>query len=163
MKKLILLLVFVFSLSACTGENSSLFDSGTKSPIEITEEVIDDPEFILNYSDFDFVADYATALSQAEELYLLYFYSEQCSHCINLKEEALTFFEDNSTSIKVYLLDAGNTIGNYKSIDLGNDETLIGTPTLILVKDGVVYEYFVGTYEIAEFFTEYAAETYLID
>ena len=61
------------------------------------------------------------------------------------------------------MLDAANTSGSYKSIDLGNAETLVGTPTLILVKDGVVYEYFVGNPSIIEFFTDYSEETYLIE
>jgi thioredoxin-related protein len=132
----------LFSLTACTEEET--------------------PDQTIDYNDFEEVGSFETALSKEEESYLLYFYSETCSICVNVKSDVLSFFDTNQELMKVYMMDVYNTEGNYRSIDLGEGAELVGTPTLILVENGAVRSFFQGSVEIEQYM-ECGVETDIAD
>ena len=100
-------------------------------------------------SGFDIPAEqeiiWTDCLSQEEENYLVFFYSETCNHCHEIMGDVLAFSEENI--IKVYFSDVMK--GDPKiTISRDIDETLgvtdvsnffiAGTPTLIEVYEGTV-------------------------
>ena len=88
--------------------------------------------------------DLKDCLSQSESQYLVFFHSETCSHCREIREDILFFANENI--LKVYFLDIKKpsnevTICQKEEIELGissyQDIKILGTPTIIKVENGV--------------------------
>jgi len=96
---------------------------------------------VYTYDDFEKITSFYTITTQDEDEYLVYYYGENCSHCIDIKERVLNFAHDNDAGIKVYLLDAATATGTTLVIqDPTTGATMDGTPSLISVKNGVIVQ-----------------------
>ena len=83
-------------------------------------------------------------LSQNESQYLVFFHSETCSHCKEIRGDVLSFCEANLT--KIYFLDIKKPTNEIQTcskeeiaVGVSNYEDLkiVGTPTIIKVENGV--------------------------
>lgn len=104
-----------------------------------------------NYSDFRRITDYSDVEEQDSELYGVYFYSETCGACISIKDETMQFGSNNVLNLELFMLDANITTGDRSAISLGGDG-MNSTPTLLIYKDNVLVNYYVGTNEITGFY-----------
>ena len=109
----------------------------------------------LEYSNFDRIPDYSLITNMPEDEYLVYFYSDDCYYCKEIKFQVLEFADNNNAGIKVYLLDAGNVTG-YNSVS-GMD----GTPTVLMVVNGQLVDLVGGSTQIISVFDEINGGTYL--
>lgn len=120
-----ILMVFTFTLSACDSDE-------------------------LDYSDFrnDHLDTWADALDQDEDQYLIYYYGVGCSHCKTIKQEILSFAAENNAGVKVYFIESTEVpTEDYKAhpiYDPQTGEAIPGTPTVIVVNDGVEKQFLVG-------------------
>ena len=85
----------------------------------------------------------ADCLSQIEEKYLIFFYSETCGHCKEIIEDVTLFAESNI--IKTYFLNISKSENKIKrcshdeieiGIDRVEDLKIVGTPTIVEVEKG---------------------------
>jgi len=104
-----------------------------------------------NYSDFRRITDYSDVDEQDSELYGVYFYSETCGACISIKDETMQFGSNNVLNLELFMLDANITTGDRSAISLRGDG-MNSTPTLLIYKDNVLVNYYVGTNEITGFY-----------
>ncbi|MCK5388779.1 MAG: thioredoxin family protein [Candidatus Izimaplasma sp.] len=109
----------------------------------------------LEYSNFDRIEDYSQITTMPEDEYLVYFYSEDCYYCKEIKFQVLEFADENNANIKVYMLDAGNVTG-YNNVS-GMD----GTPTILMVVNGQLVDLVGGSTQIISVFDEINGGTYL--
>ncbi|MCK5761572.1 MAG: thioredoxin family protein [Candidatus Izimaplasma sp.] len=109
----------------------------------------------LEYSSFDRIGDYSEITNMNEDEYLVYFYSEECYYCKEIKYDVLEFADENSAGIKVYFLDAGNVTG-YNNI-AGMD----GTPSILMVVNGQLVDLVGGSTQILSVFDQINSGTYL--
>ena len=102
------------------------------------------------YDDFDKLTSFQAIDRQAEDQYLVYFYSESCSHCATIKDTVLKFAKSNDTDLKVYLLDAGSGISGVNNIVNPNNpnDLMDGTPSLVTVVDGRIVDLNSGATDI---------------
>ena len=115
----------------------------------ITKEVI-----VYDYP-IERTISWENCLSIEEEYYLLYFYSPTCGHCIDLKPDFLEYYYScnpplyfvNCLEGATYKANKENIIGISSEIDL----YILGTPSLMEIKDNIVYKYYGGTKEIRLF------------
>lgn len=105
---------------------------------------------VLDYDDFqqNKVSSYSELESQSSGRYIAYYYSETCSHCIEIKPEILNFFS-GLEDIPFYLLDIVD------ADDRSGFEEFIGTPTLMLLQDGEILEMYIGSDRIKVFIESY--------
>ena len=102
-----------------------------------------------NYDDFDHITSYQSILDQEEEEYLVYWYGPNCTHCALIKDEVIQFANKNNADIKVYFVDSSATSGVANLEHPTNSNiTMSGTPTMIVVKDGVVADMVIGSEDI---------------
>lgn len=104
-------------------------------------------------------------LSQQEDHYVVYFYSDTCSTCLRIKERVVSFAHDNI--VKTYFLDTQKPENEFQKctinelvvgVDNINDLYVAGTPTIIEVKDGTTTSNVAGEdkcLELLETLTEY--------
>lgn len=112
--------------------------------IEEELTLLETNDVILEYDSFDTIDDYAYIQTQEEDQYIVYFYTETCSHCIIIKTQVLEFAYANEAGIKVYFTDAATTIGtNYIA-------GLVGTPSMIIVVDGIIVDLVAGSVSVPE-------------
>jgi len=109
----------------------------------------------LEYTSFDHIDNYSDILNMPEDDYLVYYYSENCHYCKEIKTQVLEFADKNNADIKVYLLDAGNVSG-YNNI-AGMD----GTPSLLMVVDGHLVDLVGGTTKIISIFDKINSDSYI--
>lgn len=109
----------------------------------------------LKYSDFKEVKSYNEISTIQDQKYLLYFYSESCGACQSIKTQSLNFFNENEKDLPVYMIDANRISGTKDSLDLPESKTLTSTPTLMVVENGIIIKFLVGTEEIALFYNEF--------
>ena len=108
----------------------------------------------LTYSSFDTVDDYLYIQTQVEDQYLVYWYSETCPACTEIKEEVLDFADKNEAGIKVYFMDAAHTSGtNYI-------QQMTGTPSMVIVVEGVIVDLALGNEAIPQLFDAINSGTY---
>lgn len=84
-------------------------------------------------------------LKQIEDHYLVFFYSETCTHCQEIKEDVLAFSNDNI--VKMYFV---NTREQEEKVPLDDDVdhtiglsdlesfSIVGTPTIIEVTKWII-------------------------
>lgn len=99
------------------------------------------------YSEYQIVNEkqikWENILSQSEEEYVVFFYSETCSHCHEMMNEIISFATDNIEP--TYFLDVAKNeivIQKVEEIKIGIDDInefgILGTPTLVEIKEGKV-------------------------
>lgn len=132
MKKLLVVLTFflVFSLTGCI--------VGTEQPTG------------LDYSDFadQTITSYDEAENQHSNKYIVYYYSANCGHCQDVKEEILGFFDIFDT-LPFYIFDTST------ATDVSGLEQLVGTPAVFVMSDDEVYQVYTGSDNIRFFMEEY--------
>jgi len=96
------------------------------------------------YTDFDHVPTYASAVTQTEDYYIVYFYRTTCGYCNQIKDFMLNFAANNTAGVKMYFLDTENTTGI-------NTYDVTGTPTILIIENGVVTDKAVGAVAVPEF------------
>jgi thiol-disulfide isomerase/thioredoxin len=106
----------------------------------------------LKYKDFPKIGSYEEVNQIQDETYLLYFYSETCPYCNQIKNRSLNFFEEHKDDLPVYLLDADKIRGSKDSLNLPFGESLKSTPTLMIVQNGIIIDFLVGTIEITDYY-----------
>ena len=88
---------------------------------------------------------WSDCLSQKEDHYLVFFYSESCAHCHEIMGDVLSFYEANV--LQMYFLDTkatdtkipiGSNIDLTIGIDNANELFIAGTPTIIEVENWIV-------------------------
>ena len=86
---------------------------------------------------------WAECLSQTESNYLVFFYSETCSSCREIKRDVVVFATSNV--VKTYFLDVAKPINNVQTcpedeivvgVDNIEDLYIVATPTFIEVENG---------------------------
>ena len=101
------------------------------------------------YDSFDYVTSYGDVTNMPEDQYIVYWYGLNCSHCNDIKQEVLEFADNNKAGIKVYLMDSSNaTTGTNDIVDPDTGVAMTGTPSMIVVVDGVVVDVFVGSGDV---------------
>lgn len=111
-----------------------------------------------SYSDFRRINDYSEVSDQDSELYGVYFYSETCGACISIKDKIMQFGSSNLLNLELFMLDANATTGDRSVINLGGDG-MNSTPTLLIYKNNILVNYYVGTNEITDFYDAVKNET----
>jgi hypothetical protein len=104
----------------------------------------------LDYSDFPehLLTSYEAAETIQDERYIIYYYGKSCGHCLNVKQDLLTFFSTFDL-LPFYILEVQDTP------DTSSLDEFIGTPTVFLMADGVVLDQYIGSIEIYDFFDNY--------
>ena len=105
-----------------------------------------------NFAKYDDYSEYAlkyeSSIFRKNGTYYVYFYSDTCSHCKEIKKTVFTYIEENNENgdmPTLYLYKVKGT-ENFISTESSNlvgvskheDLKLVGTPTLILISDGKV-------------------------
>ena len=108
----------------------------------------------LDYNSFDHVDSYSDFMTMPEDEYFVYYYSESCEFCSDIKYNVLEFADSNNDGIKVYFADAPELSGAnfYPGLD--------GTPAMIAVKDGSIRGTYSGTTQILSVFSQVAENIY---
>ena len=100
-------------------------------------------------------------LSQKEDHYLIFFYSETCSHCHEIMGDVLSFAEEDV--LKMYFLDIKSSdtkipISNSIDLTIGADTIddlfIAGTPSIIEVENWIVKANIAGTDNCLTFLNE---------
>lgn len=92
-----------------------------------------------SYDEFDHITSFYAIDAMPEDTYLVYFYSEYCSHCNDIKQDVLKFAAKNDQNIKIYFLDSSYATGTDRIVmDPVTDADLSGTPTIVTVVNGVI-------------------------
>lgn len=109
----------------------------------------------LKYSSFDEINNYDDIYSIDDQKFLLYFYSESCGACQNIKTSSLSFFKQYEDDLPVYMMDATRIKGSKDILILPFGEELTSTPTLMVVENGIITEFYIGTVEISNFYSSF--------
>lgn len=109
------------------------------------------------YSDFTHLTYFEEILTKPEEDYLVYYYSETCSHCSEIKDEVLQFADDNSNGYKVYFIDAASIMGTNPV------SGMTGTPSMVVVENNAITDLVVGSIEIPKLLEELNAGDYVLE
>ena len=105
--------------------------------------------------------DWSDCLSQKEDHYLVFFYSETCTHCHEIMGDVLSFAESNI--LKLYFLDIKASdskipISNNVDLTIGIDKVdalfIAGTPSIIEVENWTVKANVAGTDNCLTFLNE---------
>ena len=104
---------------------------------------------------------WSDCLSQNEDHYLVFFYSETCSHCHEIMGDVLSFKEENI--LKLYFLNIkeqdikipiSNNIDLTIGIDNVDDLFISGTPSIIEIENWIVKANIAGTDNCLTFLNE---------
>ena len=104
---------------------------------------------------------WSNCLSQKEDHYLVFFYSETCTHCHEIMGDVLSFSEANI--LKTYFLDikasdrkipVSNNIDSTIGISNVSDLFIAGTPSIIEVENWLVKANVAGTDNCLTFLNE---------
>ena len=108
----------------------------------------------LTYDSFDHIDNYSNITQMDEDRYLVYFYSDVCHYCNDIKPQVLEFADENGANVKVYFLDAGSAEG------INTIPGMDGTPTLLMIVDGHLVDMVSGTTSIISIFDQINGGTY---
>ena len=109
----------------------------------------------------DLKIDWSDCLKQNEDHYLVFFYSDTCSHCHEIMGDVLSFAESNI--VKTYFLNTKESsvkipIANDIDLTIGADSIddlfVAGTPTIIEVEKWIVKANVAGTDNCLTFLNE---------
>ena len=110
---------------------------------------------------FDQKIIWPECLQQKEDHYLIFFYSETCTHCHEIMGDVLSFAEENI--LKMYFLDTKSSdtkipISNNIDLTIGVDNVdalfIAGTPSIIEVENWIVRANIAGTDKCLTFLNE---------
>ena len=90
---------------------------------------------------------------QEEDDYLVYFYSERCGHCKEIKQDIISFYLEDIYSMYFVCTDIEVTFGpnkNLAGIDNIDDFYIFGTPFLLNLVEHKVSAYYIGANEVKE-------------
>ena len=110
--------------------------------------------------DYDLLSDRIIAwddiFNQEEEYYVVYFFSETCGHCTNIKKDIISyylkgiepmFFVKNPKKEEYYASSSYNLIG----IDNSTDLRIYGVPGLLEIEEKEVLNYHFGEKQILSY------------
>lgn len=136
-------LVSLIFLVSCTPEASSSSNQSSQFDEMIPESLK------INWSD---------SFKQEDEEYLVFFYSDTCSHCHEIMGDVIAFTEENikqtyfaniiSSEGKMPIVKGGDPITGVDDI---SDFYILGTPTLIEIEEGTVTSHIPGKDAILTF------------
>ena len=121
--------------------------SNQSSDVIIEEE--QQETHVLDYSIVTTSIHWNEVFDQEEERYLIYFYSEYCGYCRNIKEEFLTYYLNTDDRIyfinaieekAVFRGDAGSLLGRKVMTDF----YIPGTPFLLELANWTITNYYLG-------------------
>lgn len=139
MKKLSSLVLPLLLLSGCASNNKQ--------------------ETIHNYHEIkDRLIEWNTIFEQPEENYLVYFYSERCGYCNELKQDIIKFYLADYVPMYFVCTDYDVVVGprsDLTGVDKIEDFYIFGTPFLTRLKLNKVANYYVGLSEIKEYISAY--------
>lgn len=105
----------------------------------------------LTYDDFDHITSFYSIENQEESEYMVYYYSESCGYCNQIKTQVLNFANDNGANIKVYLMDAQVAFStSFPIFDPDTGAEMSGTPSLITVVNGDIVHMAPGYVEVLD-------------
>ena len=109
-----------------------------------------------NYHEIkDRLIDFANVFDQAEFDYLVYFYSERCAHCNEIKNDVITYYLNSDKDMYFVCTDLDVVFGpqsDLTGIDNIDDFHIFGTPFLVRMVEHKVNEYYAGTRAILSYF-----------
>lgn len=90
--------------------------------------------------------------------YLVYFYSERCGHCNEIKQDVLSFYFKHLIDMYFVCTDIEVVFGQYKDltgIDCIDDFYIFGTPFLTRLSENKISDYHVGSNAIKEYVNQF--------
>ena len=90
---------------------------------------------------------------QEEDSYYVYFYSELCGHCSDIKQDVISFYLKEEYVLYFVCTDYEKVTGpkkDLKGIDNIDEFYIFGTPFMVLLDDHIISDYYVGSSEILE-------------
>lgn len=140
---------------------------------ELNNKIMD----MLVLEDYEYVTANKLILDDAadiwrlpEDEYLVYFYNNQCSYCVDFeKKHLIPFIRENHTqSIKLYFVNMEQNrhlyvneeeyTAGFISSPTQDDLSIIGTPTMLWVKAGIATAY-LGNEEMAPLLEQFKNKT----
>lgn len=116
---------------------------------------------VKDYEDFDHISSFYNITDQSEDEYLVYYYSETCGYCNQIKNQVISFATDNNRNIKVYMMDANEAYStSFPIYDPDTGDEMTGTPSLITVVDGQIVHMAPGYVEVTDTLERIDAGTY---
>ncbi len=107
-------------------------------------------EKALDYTSFEdhLIFSYEAAVSH-EDKYIVYYYSANCSHCSEVKDDILTFF-NTYDGLPFYILEVS------QANDSSFLDEFVGTPTIFIMIDDQVDDAYIGSTGILDFIADYS-------
>lgn len=103
--------------------------------------------------------DDSPLLNMPEEQYLVYLYSDSCSHCLAIKDDVAAFSSGNAADMKLYYLNSSDLRdGEFQY--LSDTYGAGGTPAMFTIVDGKVVDLLLGSLEIPNTFDAINNGTY---
>lgn len=97
------------------------------------------------YEDYTSITNWAEMKTQSEDKYVVYYYSQNCGFCNDIKEDVLSFAEGNDAGVKLYLMDGGVMTGTNP---FAASSPYRNTPTMHIIVDGEITKSYSGAVEI---------------
>ena len=117
------------------------------------------PEELHNYHEIkDRLIDWDNVFNQVDDDYLVYFYSERCGHCNEIKQDIIKFYLNEYMPMYFVCTDYQVVVGprsDLTGIDNINDFYIFGTPFLLRLLEHKVSNYYVGTHEILNYISTF--------
>lgn len=113
-----------------------------------------------DYDEFQRIGSFQAVNDMEEDQYLVYFYGEYCNHCQDIKQQVLKFANKNDAEITVYLMESGSTTGINNIVSPITDKPMNGTPSMIVVIDGIIVDIAVGADDIPTLLNDIDEGTY---
>lgn len=105
----------------------------------------------LSYTDFDGVTNFNQIRNQTEDEYIVYYYSESCGFCNQIKNAVMNFADENDENIKVYMMDAQVAYSTaFPIFDPDSGDEMTGTPSMITVVNGEIVHMAGGYLEVLD-------------
>lgn len=145
MKKILKSILFVFTL---------LLSCSTKTDSSISMEKDYDSYIYLHIK-------WEEIFKQFETHYLIYVYSASCGHCNEIKNEVLCFIDLNIIPVYLIVFEKGIPISNKEESKIGissiDELSIIGTPSLIDIEEGIVKNNLGGSNKILDYLKIYSS------
>lgn len=113
----------------------------------------------LEYTEFQHLTNFATLEDQSQDVYAVYYYQLGCIGCDNIKQEMLQLAQSNDSNLKIYLMDARDTVGTNDHI-IYDGEDLSHTPTILVYRDGELVDLLEGGTAIEPFMNDVESGNY---
>ena len=114
---------------------------------------------LINVFDNSIEMSVSTLTEMEEDQYLVYFYSDTCPACVEIKDEVASFADSNNADIKLYYFNAATLeAGDYDI--LVNTYGIGGTPAMFTIISGNVVDVLSGNIEIPNTFNAINNGTY---